>query len=186
MSSESDPDQIMSEEEIVKYLLESLEDERKDFSIFAIRQLKHYHSAKIVEKLLRIVAEEGDTDKKIAALGSLQKRKPNLHAKSIILKQLLSSEEEIRTEAANVLIEYDESIIPDLEKIYGNNLQNYAVDKIVWLLGKVGNPDTLAILLKHRETLQEENRPTLDDAVESIKRKYTKIMLKEIEKKENE
>ncbi len=78
MSDDFDPYHIMSEEEIVKYLLESLEDERKDFNIFAIRQLKHYHSAKIVENLLRIVEDEVDTDKKIAALGSLQKRKPNL------------------------------------------------------------------------------------------------------------
>ena len=186
MPSESDPYQIMSEEEIVIHLLESLEDKRKDFSIFAIRQLRHYHSAIIVEKLLRIVEEEGDPDKKIAALGSLKKRKPNLYIKDIVLKQILSPEEEIRTEAANVLIEYDESIIPDLEKICANNLKNYAVDKTVWLLGKVGNTDTLPILLKHRETLQEENRPTLDDAVESIKRKYTKMMFKEIEKKEEE
>ena len=186
MFSDSDPNQIMSEEEIVKYLLNSLEDERKDFSIFAIRQLKHYHSAKIVEKLLRIVEEERDPDKKIAALGSLKKRKPNLYTKDVVLKQILSPEEEIRTEAANVLIEYDENIIPDLEKIYGNNLQNHPVDKIVWLFGKVGTPDTLPILLKFRETLQEENRPTLDDAIESIKRKYIKMMFKEIEKKENE
>ncbi|MCK5303825.1 MAG: hypothetical protein ACTSQC_03675 [Candidatus Heimdallarchaeaceae archaeon] len=186
MFSDSDPNQIMSEEEIVKYLLDSLEDERKDFSIFAIRQLKHYHSAKIVEKLLRIVEEEKDSDKKIAALGSLKKRKPNIYTKDVVLKHLLSPEEEIRTEAANVLIEYDESIISDLETIYSNNLQNYAVDKIVWLLGKVGTPDTLTILLKYRETLQKENRSTLDDAVENIKRKYIKMMFKEIEKKENE
>ncbi|MHA1483506.1 MAG: hypothetical protein ACTSQA_08765, partial [Candidatus Heimdallarchaeaceae archaeon] len=59
-------------------------------------------------------------------------------------------------------------------------------DKIVWLLGKVGTPDTLTILLKYRETLQKENRSTLDDAVENIKRKYIKMMFKEIEKKENE
>ncbi len=184
MSSNFDPNQILSEEEIVKYLLESLEDERKDFSIFAIRQLRHYHSAKIVERLLRIIEEEGDTDKKIAALGSLQKRKPNLYVKDIVLKQLLSPEEELRTEAANVLIEYDESIIPDLEVIYNNDLPSYAVDKIVWLLGKVGNPDTLAILSKYKETIQKESQPTIDDAVESIKRKYTKMMFKEIEKKE--
>ena len=175
---------MMSEEEIVKYLLESLEDERKDFSIFAIRQLKHYHSAKIVENLLRIVEEEGDTDKKIAALSSLKKRKPNIYAKNIVLKQLLSPEEELRTEAANVLIEYDENIIPDLQVIYNSNLPTYAVDKIVWLLGKVGNSDTLTILSKYKEDLHEENQPTIDDAVENIKRKYIKMMFKEIEKKE--
>lgn len=186
MSSESNPDQIMSEEEIVKYLLESVEDERKDFSIFAIRQLKHYHSAKIVEKLLRIVEEERDSDKKIAALGSLKKRKPNLYTKEIVLKQILSPEEAIRTEAANVLIEYDESIIPGLEKIYSTDIPNYAVNKIIWLLGKVGIPDTYAVLSGYKETIQEESLATLEDAVESIKRKYTKMMFKEVEKKESE
>ena len=186
MSSDSNPNQIMSEEEIVKYLIESLEDERKDFSIFAIRQLKHYHSAKIVEKLLGIVEKEGDTDKKIAALDSLQKRKPNLYAKEIVLKQLLSPEEELRTGAAHILLEYDECIIPDLEAIYDDDIPNYAVDKIVWLLGKVGNPDTLAMLSKYKETIQKESQPTIDDAVEYIKRKYTKMMFKEIEKKEKE
>lgn len=186
MLSKSDPDKTMSEQEIIEYLLMSLEDARKDFSIFAIRQLQHYHSAEIVEKLLRIVEEEGDKDKKIAALGSLKKRKPNYYVKDVVLKQLLSSEEEIQTEAANVLIEYDESLIPDLEKIYDSDIPSYAVDKIVWLLGRVGNPNTLAKLDEYRETIQKENLDTLEDAVENIKRKYTKLMYKEIEKTERE
>lgn len=186
MSSKYNPNQLMSEEEIVKYLLDSLDDDRKDFSIFAIRQLKHYHSSKIIETLLEIVERDGDIDKTIAALGSLQKRKPNFYAKDIILKQLLSPEEEVRTEVAHILLEYDESIIPDLEKIFCNDTPNYAIDKIVWLLGKVGNPDTLDTLNDYEETIQEKNRPTLEDAIESIKRKYTKLMFKEIEKKDED
>ena len=175
---------IMTEDEIIGYLIDSLEDDRKDFSVFAIKQLKHYHSAKIIEKLLEIVESAEDIDKKVAALNSLKKRKPSLFTKSIVLKQLFSPQEEIRTEAANLLLEFDEELISDLEKLMSDKAPDYTVGKIVWLLGNVGNPDTLINLDKSKETIPTSIKPTFDDAIENIKRKYTKLMFKEIEKKE--
>ena len=52
-----------TEEELIEVLLKQLSDSREDFNIFAIRELKHYHSAKIIEELAAIVSEDSKIKK---------------------------------------------------------------------------------------------------------------------------
>ena len=184
MSNYVDTKTTMSEDEIIEYLVNSLDDERKDFATFAIRQLKHYHSALIVEKLQKIVDSESNIEHTIKALNSLRRRKPNHHTKEIALRKLLSEKEEIRKAATNFLLEFDSQILPDLEEMIEQHLPKYAVSNIIWILGQIGKPDTIFKLNDCNSIKSGNFKQIIDNAVESIKKRYPKLLFEELKEKE--
>ncbi|MHA2309834.1 MAG: HEAT repeat domain-containing protein, partial [Candidatus Heimdallarchaeaceae archaeon] len=139
---------VYSEEELVNYLLSTTEDSRRDFSIFAIRGLKHYHSPKIVDRLVNIIQEDPEPLKKVEAMKSISVKKPNQYIKQVVLDELKSEDERVRSAAAELLKFYNASIVNDLHSLLDSDLPNYATAKIIWLLGHVGNQSSIDILTK--------------------------------------
>ena len=135
-----------TEEELEAFLLNMLKDSRKDFTIFSIRELKHYHSPKVVETLADIIQNDSDSLKKIEAIRSLKRRKPNKYCKDIIFEQLKSKDEGVRLAAVDYLRICGDTITNDLHQLLKENNVPDVRSSILSLLGHVGTPKTLEFL----------------------------------------
>lgn len=176
-------ERIYSEEELINYLLSTIEDSREDFSIFAIRGLKHYHSPKIVEKLVKVIQEDSEPLKKVEAIRTISVKKPNKYIKEVVLDELKSEDERVRSAAADLLKFYNDNIINDLHSLLNKNLPEYTVTKIIWLLGQVGNQSSIDFLTKKDLAKNELLKDTVEDTINQIKQRYVKLAIEEIRKK---
>ena len=177
---------VYSEEELVNYLLSTTEDSRRDFSLFAIRGLKHYHSPKIVDRLVNIIQEDSEPLKKVEAIRSISVRKPNQYIKQVVLDELKSEDERVRSAAAELLKFYNASIVNDLHILLDTDLPNYATTKIIWLLGHVGNSSSIDILTKKKFVEATELKESVENTINSIKQRHVNISIDEIRKKSKE
>ncbi|MEE9410740.1 MAG: HEAT repeat domain-containing protein [Candidatus Heimdallarchaeota archaeon] len=184
-SSNKDPKKLeFKEEQMIQHLLSQLDDKREDFGIFAIRELKHFHSAKIVEALSSVVKNDSKNSKKIAAIRSLKARKPNPYIKDIIMGQLISSSEDVRSEAAAFLMEYGSLIEKDLRMFLEKDLPDYSKEKVIWLLGQVGNKDAVSFLEKQKQSINQEMNDLINDSIKSIKGRNIRLLLDDLKKNE--
>lgn len=172
-----------SDEELVNYLLNSIEDSRRDFSLFAIRGMKHYHSPKIIDKLIKIIKDDPEPLKKAEAIKSISRKKPNQYIKQILLDELKSEDERVRSAAAELLSYYNDDVADDLHSLLETNPPDYCVSKIIWLLGKVGNSTTVEILSKEDSKENNEFKEIISDTINSIRQKYVKLSLDEVRKR---
>ncbi len=185
-TSKDKQNRVYSEEELVNYLLTSIEDSRKDFSIFAIRGLKHYQSPKIIDKLVKIIKEDSEPQKKVEAIKSISVKKPNQYIKQVVLAELKSEDERVRSAAAELLKYYNDNIVNDLHSLLETNLPDYTIAKIIWLLGHVGNPTSIDVLAKKDLLENDEFKLSVEDTINSIKQRYVKLSLDEIRKRSME
>ncbi len=182
-SSEEDTDDIdYSEDELIEVLLKQVNDSREDFDIFAIRELKHYHSAKIIEELSTILLSNSKNEKKVEAIKSLKSRKPNEYVKNIIINQLISSSEDIRSEAAEFLIEYGETIEKDIRNLLTKELPSYSQEKAIWLLGQVGEKETITFLEEIKQKNDKELNDIITDSISAIKTRNVRLMFDDLKK----
>ncbi|MCG3219735.1 MAG: HEAT repeat domain-containing protein [Candidatus Heimdallarchaeota archaeon] len=177
---------VYSEEELVNYLLSTTEDSRRDFSLFAIRGLKHYHSPKIVDRLVKIIQEDPEPLKKVEAIKSISVKKPNQYIKQVVLDELKSEDERVRSAAAELLKFYNDTIVNDLHSLLNKDLPEYTKTKIIWLLGHVGNQSSIDILTKRKFVEAKEFKDSVEDTITSIKQKYVKLSIDELRKKSEE
>lgn len=177
---------VYSDEELVNYLLSTTEDSRRDFSLFAIRGLKHYHSPKIIDRLVNIIQEDPEPLKKVEAIKSISVKKPNQYIKQVVLDELKSEDERVRSAAAELLKFYNASIVNDLHSLLSTDLPIYATTKIIWLLGHVGNQSSIDILTKKNFVEVTELKASVEDTIKSIKQRHVNISLDEIRKKNKE
>lgn len=175
-----------SEEELLEYLIKQLNDKRDDFSIFAIRELKHFNYPKTIELLVDIVNKEPNSRKKEEAIKSLKVKQQNNFIKQAILKQISSPVERVRSEAAELLKEYGESLAPELQKLTLEDLPKPSLAKGIWLLGQIGDSSTIDFFNSNKVFSKEEIQNSIKDAVNSIKSRNVKLLLDDIKKKEME
>ena len=171
-----------TEEELIEVLLKQLSDSREDFNIFAIRELKHYHSAKIIEELAAIVSEDSRNEKKLEAIKSLKSRKPNEYVKNIVLDQLTSPSEDVRSEAAEFLKEYGEVVEKDIRHFLKEEIPAYSKEKAIWLLGQVGEKDTISFLEKLKQPNDKELDDLITDSIGIIKTRNVRLLLDDLKK----
>jgi HEAT repeat protein len=175
-----------SEEELLDYLIKLVDDKRDDFSIFAIRELKHFNFPKTIELLVDIVNKEPNNRKKEEAIRSLKVKQQNKFIKQAILKQISSPVERVRSEAAELLKEYGESLAPELQKLTLEDLPKNALNKSIWLLGQIGDSSTIDFFNSNKVFSKKEMKHLIEDAVNSIKSRNVKLLLDDIKKKEME
>jgi HEAT repeat protein len=175
-----------SEEELIDYLLSSTEDSRKEFGVFAIRELKHYHSPKIVDRLVQIIKEDPEPAKKVEAIRSISFKKPNQYIKQVVLEELSSEDERVRSAAAELLKLYNDSLVDDLHSLLESDLPDYVVSKIIWLLGYVGNQTSIDFLGSKNLFTVDEFKDSVEDTINSIKQRYVKLSIDEIRRKNEE
>jgi len=171
-----------SEDELIQVLLKQLTDPREDFNIFAIRELKHYHSAKIIEELAAIILTDSEEKKKLEAIKSLKSRKPNEYVKNIILNQLTSPSEDIRSEAAEFLKEYGEIVEKDIKTLLKKEIPTYSKEKAIWLLGQVGEKDTIGFLEKLKQPNNKKLDDVITDSIGAIKTRNVRLLLDDMKK----
>ncbi|NPD87583.1 MAG: HEAT repeat domain-containing protein [Asgard group archaeon] len=177
---------VYSEEELINYLLSATEDSRRDFSLFAIREMKHYHSPRIVDRLVKIIQEDPEPLKKVEAIRTISVKKPNQYIKQIVLDELRSEDERVRSAAAELLKFYNDSITNDLHSLLDVDLPEYTKTKIIWLLGHVGNQSSIDILTKKSFVEAEEFKDSVKDTINSIKQRFVKLSIDDIRKKSEE
>lgn len=171
-----------TEEELIEVLLKQLADPREDFDIFAIRGLKHYHSAKIIEELAAIILIDSTNEKKLEAIKALKSRKPNEYVKNIILDQLTSPSEDIRSEAAEFLKEYGEIVEKDVRTFLKKEIPTYSKEKAIWLLGQVGEKDTIGFLERLKHPNNKELDDVITDSIGVIKTRNVRLLLDDLKK----
>ena len=171
-----------SEEELIGVLLKQLSDPRDDFNIFAIRELKHYHTPKVVEELAAIIQTDSKNEKKLEAIKSLKSRKPNEYVKNIIIEQLASPSEDIRSEAAEFLKEYGEVIEKDIRTFLKQEIPMYSKEKAIWLLGQVGEKDTIDFLENIKQSKNKELEDIITDSIGLIKTRNVRLLLDDLKK----
>ena len=172
-----------SEEELFNFLIKQVNDKRDDFSIFAIRELKHFNYPKAIELLVEIVKEESNIRKKEEAIKSLKLKQQNEFIKHAVLHQILSPVERVRSEAAELLKEYGESLVPDLQKLTIENLPKPEIFKGIWLLGQIGDSSTIDFFNSNKDFLKHKMKESIEDAVNSIKSRNVRLLLDDIKKK---
>lgn len=175
-----------TEEELLEYLIKQVDDKREDLSIFAIRELKHFNFPQTIELLVDIVNKESNIRKKEEAIKSLKVKHQNRFIKQAILQQISSPDERVRSEAAELLKEYGESLIPELEKLTLENLSKTAITKGIWLLGQIGDSSTIDFFNSNEIFSKKGMKDSIKDAVNSIKSRNVKLLLNDIKKKEEE
>ncbi len=173
-----------SEEELFEFLIKQVNDKREDFSIFAIRELKHFNFPKSIELLVEIVNKESNIRKKEEAIKSLKVKQQNRFIKQAILQQISSSAERVRSEAAELLKEYGESLAPELQNLTLEDLPKFALSKGIWLLGQIGDSSTIEFFNSNKVFSKKEMQESIEDAVISIKSRNVKLLLDDIKKKE--
>ncbi len=172
-----------SEEELLEFLIKQVDDKRDDFSIFAIRELKHFNYPKTIELLVDIIAKETNSRKKEEAIRSLKVKQQNKFIKQAVLQQISSPAERVRSEAAELLKEYGESLAPELQKLTLEDLPKPALTKSIWLLGQVGDSSTIDFFNSNKVFSKKEMQDSIEDAVNSIKSRNVKLLLEDIKKK---
>ena len=172
-----------SEEDLIDVLLKQVNDSREDFCIFAIRELKHYQSAKIIEKLATIILTDKKNEKKLEAIRSLKSRKPNEYIKKIIVDQLKSRSEDIRSEAAEFLKEYGDVVEKDIRKFLLKDLPSYSKEKAIWLLGQIGEKETITFLEEYKKQNKNEFDELIVDSIGAIKTRNVRLLLDDLKKK---
>ena len=175
-----------SEEELLEYLIKQVDDKRDDFSIFAIRELKHFNFPKTIELLVDVVNKDSNIRKKEEAIKSLKVKQQSRFIKQAILKQLSSPAERVRSEAAELLKEYGESLAPELQILTLEDLPKTALTKGIWLLGQIGDSSTIEFFKSNKLFSKKEMQKSIEDAVNSIKSRNIKLLLDDIRKKEME
>ena len=171
-----------SEEELIDVLLKQINDPREDFSIFAIRELKHYKSAKIIEELASIILTDTKDKKKLEAIKSLKSRRPNDYIKKLIVDQLMSPSEDIRSEAAEFLKEYGEVVEKDIRDFLSNDLPSYSKEKAIWLLGQIGEKETIGFLEEYKQQNLNEFDELIIDSIGAIKTRNVRLLLDDLKK----
>ena len=169
-----------SEEELIDVLLKQINDPREDFCIFAIRELKNYHSVKIIEELTAIILNDRKNEKKLEAIKSLKSRKPNEYIKSIIVEQLTSSSEDIRSEAAEFLKEYGDVVERDIRNFLMKDLPSYSKEKAIWLLGQIGEKETISFLEEFKMENPNEFDELIIDSIGAIKTRNVRLLLDDL------
>ena len=171
-----------SDDELLSFLLKEIKNSNEDLSVFAIREQKHYSSAKVCETLTYIMENDSNQRKKIAAINSLKKRKPNSYTQGLLVNQLFNENGEVRATAAEVLHEYKDFVLDELHSYLTADILDISKTTIIKLLGYIGNTETLEILMKNRSQMSNELQELADITISNLKKKNVKLMLEELEK----
>lgn len=170
-----------SDDELLSFLLKEIKNSNEDLSVFAIRELKHYSSAKVCETLAYILENDSNQRKKIAAINSLKKRKPNSYTQGLLVNQLFNENGEVRATAAEVLHEFKDVVLDELHSHLTADILDFSRKTIIKLLGYIGNTETLEILMKNRSQMSNEMQEVIDITISNLKKKNVKLMLEELE-----
>ncbi len=171
-----------SNDELLSFLLKEIKNSNEDLSVFAIRELKHYSSAKVCETLINIMENDSSQKKRIAAINSLKKRKPNSYTQGLLVSQLFNENGEVRATAAEVLHEYKDYVLDELHPYLTADILDFSKKTIIKLLGYIGNTETLEILMNSRSQMSNDMQELIDIIISNLKKKNVKLMLEELEK----
>lgn len=171
-----------TEEELISYLFKMIEDDSEEFNIFAIRELKHFHSAKIIEKLIEIIINEESTRKRVAAINSLKARKPNPNIKNTLLELLTSDDKILRDAVTEILLEYRENISEELHLLKLDKLSKEVKISVIQLLGDVGDKNSIIYLSECEHFKDDKLKNIITESINKIKRKDVRLLLDEIYK----
>ncbi|MHA1778378.1 MAG: HEAT repeat domain-containing protein [Candidatus Heimdallarchaeaceae archaeon] len=167
-------------DELLNYLLSQTYHPNSDFAVFAIRSLSYFYSPRVFERLIEIIEENKDARKISEAICVLAHEQPNERMKALFLRQLTSSDEHVRTMAANALKGFEIPMLTELQNML-NDPKIKHKNKIIWLLGHKGTKETLKLLeQKKQETEDDEIAVLLKDAIASLKRIHIKFLLEDL------
>jgi len=150
--------------------------------LFAIRAMKNYYTPKILERLIDIVNNENDTNKKLQAIYSLSTKPPIKVIEQTLIKQLFNKSEAIRSAAAKVLVEYGERNLSEMYQILNKNETPIETKKtIIWLIGRIGTKESSEFLKNLKEQVKAKDiLEYINDALNNLRKKIVKISLEEL------
>ncbi|MHA1304160.1 MAG: HEAT repeat domain-containing protein [Candidatus Heimdallarchaeaceae archaeon] len=167
-------------EDLERILIEQSYDEREEFAIFAIRELAHFSSPRIYERLVEIIENEDSINKVESAIYCFSRLKPTDYVAQILLKQLFNQEERIRAAAARVLSKLQERILPEIKSILLDQELKEKDTQLIWLVGQIGRKEELDILQTLKKKIKEKNliHDAIEDACNSIVKKNVNLWFK--------
>lgn len=167
-----------NDKELVDFLLQQLDNKDIDRVLFSIKQLKHYKSPKITDKLLLKLQETKSVQIKLEIIHVLGTKKPIPYLVKTLIEQLLSAEIDVIHSAALSLKRYQKIIITKIRSLFYEQTSKQSKLKIIWLLGQIGTEEDLEIL----RSIDKEDEMLFyqrEDAIKSLKNKSIRLKFKE-------
>ena len=98
------------------------------------------------------------------------------------MDQLTSPSEDVRSEAAEFLKEYGEIVEKDIRHFLKKEIPAYSKEKAIWLLGQVGEKDTISFLEKLKQSNDKELDDLITDSIGIIKTRNVRLLLDDLKK----
>ncbi len=161
-------------------LIEQSKLKDENMSIFAIREMIHYPSPKIYERLLEIIEGCENRNKVETAIYSLLNLKPSKRFLSSLLPLIFHEEERLRAASALVLSKIRTESLLEVRKILDkklSDLKNDFTSSFFWLIGKIGEKEDVDRLIKLRETIKPDDVliDSINNAIQSIEQRDVRM-----------